>query len=71
MAALLKLQPADEIVAGIKGACGQDTRVHVHDGCDPVRERRKGLPPLKRKVPAVKAAAGEGVRVGSGGFGVE
>jgi methylmalonyl-CoA carboxyltransferase 5S subunit len=30
MAALLKPQPAYDIVKGIKEACGQDTRVHVH-----------------------------------------
>jgi methylmalonyl-CoA carboxyltransferase 5S subunit len=30
MAALLKPQPAYEIVRGIKEACGQDTLVHVH-----------------------------------------
>jgi methylmalonyl-CoA carboxyltransferase 5S subunit len=30
MAALLKPQPAYDIVAGIKEACGQDVRVHVH-----------------------------------------
>jgi methylmalonyl-CoA carboxyltransferase 5S subunit len=30
MAALLKPQPAFDIVRGIKQACGQDTRVHVH-----------------------------------------
>jgi methylmalonyl-CoA carboxyltransferase 5S subunit len=30
MAALLKPQPAYDIVKGIKDACGQDTRIHVH-----------------------------------------
>jgi methylmalonyl-CoA carboxyltransferase 5S subunit len=30
MAALLKPQPAYDIVAGIKEACGESTRVHVH-----------------------------------------
>jgi methylmalonyl-CoA carboxyltransferase 5S subunit len=30
MAALLKPQPAYDIVTGIKQACGQDVRVHVH-----------------------------------------
>jgi methylmalonyl-CoA carboxyltransferase 5S subunit len=30
MAALLKPQPAYDIVKGIKEACGQETRVHVH-----------------------------------------
>src|SRR5215472_13022092 len=30
MAALLKPQPASELVRGIKKACGQDTLVHVH-----------------------------------------
>ena len=30
MAALLKPQPAYELVAAIKEACGQETRVHVH-----------------------------------------
>jgi methylmalonyl-CoA carboxyltransferase 5S subunit len=30
MAALLKPQPAFDIVTGIKQACGQDVRVHVH-----------------------------------------
>jgi methylmalonyl-CoA carboxyltransferase 5S subunit len=30
MAALLKPQPAYEIVKGIKETCGEDTRVHVH-----------------------------------------
>src|SRR5690349_8592639 len=30
MAALLKPQPAYDLVKGIKEACGQDTRVHVH-----------------------------------------
>jgi methylmalonyl-CoA carboxyltransferase 5S subunit len=30
MAALLKPQPAYDLVRGIKEACGQDTRVHVH-----------------------------------------
>ena len=30
MAALLKPQPAYDIVKGIKEACGQDVRVHVH-----------------------------------------
>src|SRR5664280_2828186 len=30
MAALLKPQPAYEIVKGIKEACGEETRVHVH-----------------------------------------
>jgi methylmalonyl-CoA carboxyltransferase 5S subunit len=30
MAALLKPQPAHDLVKGIKGKCGQDTLVHVH-----------------------------------------
>jgi methylmalonyl-CoA carboxyltransferase 5S subunit len=30
MAALLKPQPAYDIVKGIKEACGEDTRIHVH-----------------------------------------
>src|SRR5262249_12236443 len=30
MAALLKPQPAHDLVRGIKGACGADTLVHVH-----------------------------------------
>jgi methylmalonyl-CoA carboxyltransferase 5S subunit len=30
MAALLKPQPAEDLVRGIKEACGQDTLVHVH-----------------------------------------
>jgi methylmalonyl-CoA carboxyltransferase 5S subunit len=30
MAALLRPQPAYDIVKGIKDACGEDVRMHVH-----------------------------------------